>query len=235
MDFLSTCFDALWSDTGARARAWLHGRGLTEETIARACFGFHSGSKTEGDTWLPREQWGLPRLIRSDGQPARLWLPRGIVIPSFVQGQLWALTIRRPVKGEATNDKHDQKYVFVSGSTNALYNVDALKADRPAALVEGAFDALAVQQAAEDLVVPIATMSTTGARRVSWICKLAVAPRVLIAYDADQAGEQASSYWLDVLRGQARRWRPYWNDPAAMLAAGMDVRGWIEMAIQHEP
>ncbi len=81
----------------------------------------------------------------------------GIVIPWYVDGAVWKLTIRRP--------SGTPRYVTVTGSANVLYNVDALQPGRVAVLVEGPFDVLAVEQAAGDLVASVAS-GTTGARRM---------------------------------------------------------------------
>ena len=92
------------------------------------------------------------------------------------------------------------------------------------------FDALAVEQAAGDLVAGVAS-GTTGARRMRWIARLALCSEVLIALDTEEerntAVAQAIGYWREVLHPRARRWRPYLKDPAEMLGQGMDVRGWV--------
>jgi hypothetical protein len=89
---------------------------------------------------------------------------------------------------------------------------------------------------AGDLVAAIAAGTTTGARRIPWIARLATASQVLVAMDADAGGEEAAHYWLDVLRHNARRWRPLFDDPAAMLQAGLDMRQWVEAGLQgNEP
>ncbi len=96
------------------------------------------------------------------------------------------------------------------------------------------FDALAVEQAAGDLVASVAS-GTTGARRMRWITRLAMCSKVLIALDAEEernpAVAQAITYWRKVLHPRGHRWRPYLKDPGEMLAQGMDVRGWVVAGI----
>ena len=99
-------------------------------------------------------------------------------------------------------------------------------------LVEGEFDALTVQQEAGDLVTAVATGSTMGARRVKWLARLAPVPLVLVAFDADEAGEQAARYWTDGLE-QARRWRPYWEDVNTLATDGVDVPAWVQAGLKH--
>lgn len=72
---------------------------------------------------------------------------------------------------------------------------------------------------------------TTGARHLGPTAQLALARPVLIALDADKGGDEASTWWLEVLGPVAQRWRPYWDDPASMLQAGVDIRGWVEAGL----
>lgn len=157
---------ALWSSPlGNRARAYLRQRGFTDTTIRHAGLGFNAGGRHS-----PFATWGLPAPPHRAG----VWLPRGIVIPWYVDGAIWKIAIRRPAG--------TPRYVTVTGSTNVLYNVDALQPGRVAMLVEGPFDALAVEQAAGDLVASVAS-GTTGARHMRWITRLAMCSEVLIALD----------------------------------------------------
>ena len=91
-------------------------------------------------------------------------------------------------------------------------------------LVEGPLDWLCVAQAASDLC-GVGRVGTSGARRVRWLTRLALASAVLVALDADAPGDTASKYWLDALPN-ARRWRPYYADPAQMAQDGAGVRAW---------
>jgi hypothetical protein len=253
--------------------AWLHRRGYQLGTIQAAQLGYQPR-----DAWLPRSAWGLPEEGR------KLWLPRGIVIPWFVEGQLWKLFIRRPIPPgawEAVRQplhetpaprgipatvlgclREQRSYLTVEalarrcdlaagdvqaalaeldaarlvqrptrhyqvpGGSNCIYNADAIQPGKPVLLVEAALDALAVQQAAGDLCATVAT-GTTGGRAVRWAAQLARASAVLLAYDNDQGGDSPIAYWQAMLGQQARVWRPYLDDPAAMLEQGMDLRGWV--------
>ncbi len=50
---------------------------------------------------------------------------------------------------------------------------------------------------------------------------------VLVAFDADTAGDEASAWWRNTLGPRAKRWRPYWGDANAMLQAVVDLRTWV--------
>lgn len=206
-----------WSQSKlSGALEYLTGRGLTEQTIRTAGMGYNPTNREAS-----RAKWGLEK---DADYGDRFWLPAGIVIPWYVGSQLWKVSIRRD-----TVKPDQERYKTLPGSSNALYGVDSLQPGKPAALVEGVFDALATRQAAGDLCGVVAS-GTSGARRIKWVSTLALCSEVLVSLDADQAGDAASSYWLDVLPN-ARRLRPYYSDPAQMLQDGQDVRGWIRAGL----
>ncbi len=194
------------------ALSYLWSRGLTTETIAGARLGYNPAG-----AWSERTKWGLGP--DQDGN-TRIWIPQGIVIPWYVCGALWKLQVRRDETKPA-----QERYKTIPGSTNALYNVDSLHDGRPAMLVEGPFDALSVGQAAGDLI-GVAACGTSGARRARWYSMLALCSPVLVALDADQAGDTASHVWCDILQ-DGKRHRPHYADPSQMLQDGADVRGWV--------
>lgn len=213
-DFIAQAQHVLWSDAGKKALDWLMARGLSESAIMRGGLGYHAGSPEYED----RAAWGLPEELNDNGNPKKIWLPRGITIPWVVDADVWRVNIRRPV-GEP-------KYCGPTGWGNALYDADQLTTDKPAILVEGELDALTVKQHAGDLITPTATGSTGGSRRARWLARLALCPRVLVAFDADQAGEDARQYWLGVL-ANGKYWRPFWSDANGMQQTGGDLRQWI--------
>ncbi|MCP4536522.1 MAG: hypothetical protein GY832_05195, partial [Chloroflexi bacterium] len=118
------------------------------------------------------------------------------------------------------------------GGGNPLYNAEALNAGKPALLVDGELDVLTAAQEAGDLVAPVATGSTSGARRARWIARLALCPSVLVAFDTDEPGEKAAHYWLNVL-DNANRWRPYCKDVNAMIVDGFNLRKWLFVALEN--
>ena len=210
--FLIDCQERLWSDAGARAVAWLRGRGLADKTMTVAGLGYN-----DHDHNVDRQLWGVePERDKNGKLHTMISLPRGIVIPSTIAGELWSMRIRRPVG--------KPKYHFVKGGTaNGLFNADKIIAGQPVVLLEGEIDALTVCQAG---FVGVATGSTCGARRTKWIARLSAASTVLVAYDNNNEGNKAAPYWLDALPN-AKRWRPYWSDANQMLQDGADVGAWI--------
>lgn len=230
--FVSVSQDRLWSDAGAKAREWLRDRGFGDDVIRGAGLGFN-----DRDRYEDRQSWGLDPELNDNGNPKKVWLPRGIVIPWEIEGEMWRVNIRRPLTPQQI-EAGEQKYIGPAGFAMGLYNAEKITADKPAVLVEGELDALTVQQHAGDIVVPVATGATSHARRLKWITRLALPPLVLVSFDSDDAGEAAAAYWIDALPN-AKRWRPYWGDANDLARAGADVRAWIAAGLpgerRHEP
>jgi len=222
LHFCLECKGALHADTDAArsARAYLHGRGLNDDTIDAAGLGLNPSAR-----YPSRQEWGL------DGD-GKVWLPRGIVIPWGDGSSVIGVNIRRP-EGDVTPDGEpweQRKYQRAAGAGSPLYGV-MWKPPRPVVLVEGEFDALAITQSAGDLVNALATGSTSGARRAQWLRLLRSAPTVLVAFDAEEAGETAAREWLHVLPN-AIRWHPHGKDAAEMLETGQDLRMWVRYGLK---
>jgi DNA primase len=227
--FVEACERALWSPAGAEVRAYVRGRGLQDDTLQAAHIGYHAEGGHE-----PWEQWG----VTPGSQRKGLWLPRGLVFPWWSGGALWRVTFRRlALPGTAIHELgtvDGDSHFMVQGSANLLYNIDGVRPNAPAMLVEAPLDALSVIQEAGDLVSVVAA-STGWGRLERWIGRLALASVVLMSFDADDAGESAAAWWRKALRSRAKRWRPYWEDPNAMLQAGVDLRSWIREGLGQEP
>jgi 5S rRNA maturation endonuclease (ribonuclease M5) len=97
-------------------------------------------------------------------------------------------------------------------------------------MCEGELDALTIQQHAGDIITPVATGSTSGSRSDKWIARLTACSTVLVAFDADKAGDEAAKWWIKTLPN-ARRWRPFWKDANAMAVSGADIRVWVGVGL----
>jgi DNA primase len=214
------CQQALWGPLGAQALTYLRARGLRDQMLKAASVGYHGGLELQ-----PPASWGFP----TGHEP--IWVPRGIVLPWFQGGAVWRVVIRR--SGQSIPKA--QTYITISGSSNTLYRLDTLRPNGPAMIVEGVIDALSIVQEAGDLIAVVAAGSTTGGRLERCIGRLGLSSTVLVAFDADAAGEAAAAWWLTGLGDQAKRWRPYWDDPNAMLQDGADLRTWVREGMGTEP
>ncbi len=227
--FVDACERALWSPAGTEVRAYVRGRGLQDDTLQAAHVGYHAEGRHEA--W---ERWGLAPEPQRKG----VWLPRGVVFPWWSGGTLWRVTFRRLAPpgtgiqylGMVNGDSH----FMVKGSANLLYHIDGVRPNAPAMLVEAPLDALSIIQEAGDLVTVVAASTSWGPLE-RWIGRLAPASVILLSFDADDAGESAAACWLKTLGSRAKRWRPYWDDPNAMLQDGADVRIWIREGLALQP
>ena len=200
--FAQACLENLWDPHGCAALDYLRGRGFANSVIDDAGLGFN------------------PQGVQHCG----LWVDSGITIPVCVGGSLRQLNVRR-LSGEP-------KYRMVQGSRPALWGADQVNPRLPAVLVESVLDALSIYQVASDLVTPLATGSTSHCRRLPWIMATAVPELLLVAFDADDAGDTAADWWLTMRH--ARRWRPAGGKDANDLLRAGTLRAWIEEGINRE-
>ena len=217
VDLARECHDRLYADEGKKALAYLHERGLSDEIIYYACLGYHPVDRRE-----PPDAWGLPDRERG------IWIPRGITVPWQVSlpddVKLWRLKVRR-AGGKP-------KYAQVPGGGRGLYMESTVDASRPLVLCEGELDALSVMEGAR--LPAVATGSACGGRLTAWVARIASAPHVLVAFDADEAGDEAAQEWLKLIP-HAMRLRPPRHDVNEMLCTGGDVRQWIDDALKSCP
>jgi DNA primase len=191
-DFCNDSFDHLYGSSGAQALDYLYQRGFTDETIYRYNIGYN------------------PKPINTGwGKIGELYLRAGIVIPWLYQGQFWNIRIRT-LTGETP------KYLPPTGVANGLYNAHLIRDDKAVVIVEGEFDALAIQQSARGTVTAVATGGTGGARLNRWLAAIAIAPAYFVAFDNDEPGQLAANWWMGILPG-AHRLVPGAHDPNDML------------------
>jgi DNA primase len=218
MRFLEEAEAVLWSAAGDRARAYLHARGLNDETLHAWRIGF----QPEEGRRDPAEPWGFPGCD-ANGRPAYVRIPRGIVLPWLLDGQLWQLKVR--------TNREQPKYLAISGGHPCLFGAETLVPGDLAILVEGEFDALLLWQEAGDLV-GVATLGGCGKRvGVRALRYLLGCPRLLVAYDTDAEGEKGAER-LGQLSPRMQRIRPpMGKDVTAFWQAGGQVRDWVRFVL----
>ena len=161
------CKDTLWSEQEQAALDYLYSRGFTDETIKAAGLGYNPTRSEMKNKW---------RVGRGH------FLAKGLVIPWFIEGELWRITIR----DESVQKGESGRYKQVKGGSNGLYFADTLIYNRPVILVEGEFDALSILQVCGHDVSVCATGSTEGSHITRWVSALAQKDLVLIAFDAEK-------------------------------------------------
>ena len=218
--FVEWAEECLWDDHYVGWRTWLSKeRGLNGGTINAARLG-----------WLPvnyypeRNLWGLPEKLKEDGTPAKLFIPSGLIIPVFHDGQIQKIKIR------LFNPTNGNRYHFIEGSSTSPM---ILGSGKTIIIVESELDAILLDQEAGDLVTIIALGSAyvkPGAIERDLVNK---AEKVLIALDRDEAGGRVS--WKDWLQefSNAVRWPVIkGKDPTEAFLNGLDLRAWIVAGIR---
>jgi hypothetical protein len=237
----AACSD-IWSEHAAKLVSWamprlagsqgmavLEQKGITPGTASECRLGW-----IPQDVYRDRESWGLDtRISDKTGQPKRLWIPCGIVIPDIAPlisgasstdveisadgGQVRRIRVRRP--------EGDPRYYVVPGSSLATMYLGGIT--RSVVVVESELDAILIWQEAGEITSVMALGS--AATRPDFVAsqKLSAADRILVALDNDDAGEKSSAWWLKTFRHARRLKMTSGKDPSDMWRSGADIRQWV--------
>lgn len=227
----------LWQSKGKAFVEWCHAqlmanqtalnlvknRGFTLESIERFKLGFNPK-----DLWRIREDWELELQTKEDGTPRKLWLPAGIVIPTFTNDQVIKIKIRRSNWQEG--DKLP-KYVEVSGSKScpSIYGNSNLKI---ALILESELDSLLIQQEADDLVYCVALSGSTKPLDLYTDQLLKRTSILLFCPDFDKAGATAWDKWKKIFPAIQRILTPDGKSAGDAFLAGVNLREWIEASLE---
>lgn len=194
---------SLWDEEDTTALDYARARGLKDETIRRARLGY-------------TVRGGIPRLI----------VPvYNRCFHDYDEAGWYFAVYRRDLRPDIPSEERWQD--APGGTKNELYLADCLMRKRPTILTEAALDALSVVQECDTtLVNVVATGSANCGQQTKWLARLALMPLVLVAFDADEPGDENAQWWLDRLKN-ARRLRPVLHDVNDMLMQGWDVEQWV--------
>ena len=176
MAFLEYAISQLWRSS--EALTYLRDKRLLDDiTIRHFGLGFNPS-----DIWDKPERWGL-----SPGDVRRVWLPKGIVIPCFVEKSLWYLKIRQ--------FEREPKYIHVTGSVPALFGADSLWGAPLILLTEGEFDCMLTWKTLRD-IAGVATLGSASKKLdlTHWARYLLPAEEIIAVLDTDQAGKAGARY-----------------------------------------
>ncbi len=215
--FVQQCAANLHLPQFADKLAYLHGRGLSDATLAAAWLGYNPAWRDTG-------------LRDARGEPIKVG--PGFVLPWYNAGVLWAVHLRP--------DSGQPKYLYVAGGSNAgaLYNADMLRPGLPVLVAEGELDALLLQQAAGDVACFVATGGTSGHLPTRFQPAFERAPLAGYIQDNDPAGKR---YVASNGAGLPDNYRilsvPAGKDPGEFVTLhGGDLRTWLDAALrQSEP
>ena len=212
--FLDWSFKKLWYGGAMNAIRYLNKRQISGITAMRHYIGYNPSV-----IYRPREKWGLG-TDTSD----TIVIPEGIVIPYFVDKQIWKIEIRATEGG----NKHT-----IAGSVNSMWGYDTINPTKPIMLTEGVINGMTIAEYSRQMIQPVALGAVTHGRKIKFMSKLASAPVVLISTDCDSAGESGAQWWLNVLSHNAVRWKPLMGDVNDMAMNGQDISSWIEAGLDY--
>jgi hypothetical protein len=186
----------LWTPEGADALTYLHGRGLTDETIRAARLGM------------------VPPLAL----PGR---PRGIVVPWFDGDRPTLFKLRQP---EGVKPKYREVFRDRHRLTGIYPDRRAIRPGRPLVITEGEFDALLLGQELSDLAAVVTLGSASARPDPAILGNMLAASPWYIATDADAAGDKSADGWPTVAR-RVRPPGPF-KDWTEARHGGVDLRRW---------
>jgi hypothetical protein len=189
------------------------------------------------DKWVPVSSWGLPVEMK-DGKEKKVWLPRGLVMPCMLHGQVRKIKIRRPDPPQ--KQENYLRYVEVLGGENYRYHhykaqSPKLKAQSVVVVIETERDAALVYQECATLFDDgLVVISGGGAAKrpcdVETMALVKGAEFILSALDTDNAGvTNSQGFWVKEF-GYAKYWpvpKKYGKDVGEAWKKGMDVCAWV--------
>lgn len=209
--------------------AYLASRGLPLEAVIKNRLGWNG--KT---IWKSRESWGLPEEIsHKTKKPKKLWVPRGIVIPTYIDEVIHRVRVRVP---EEDRSEDVPGYVAVSGSGDDVAVLNPFL--RAFVVVEADLCALLIDWVAGDLVgaIPLVSCDVKPKSRAAALLEKALCILVGTDYEPrsngntgkyENPGGKAARWWLRNY-SRAKRWPvPVGKDPGDALSRGVDIRAWV--------
>jgi len=213
--FVKKSKPALMRASGVEGRAFLADRGLKPETIKSVGLGWNPQ-----ETYQSRQSWGLEPELNEKGKLKRIWLPVGLVIPSFDQGRVIRLKIRRANPGDV------DRYIFVAGSSSVPMTWGLNKGI--IVIVESELDGLLLHQEVGDLAGVVALGSAQARPDQVTHEALERVGLILNCLDSDSAGaKEAWSWWKRTYKIFIRWPVPFGKDPGEAFQKGLDLRAWV--------
>lgn len=228
---LAEAEENIWNQPAALN--WLAARGLGEEAVRRYHIGYlpSESGKYQG-RYRARSALGLEPKTGEDGKiRIKLFIPRGIVIPTFASdGRVLNLRIRRHKEDLG---ERSPKYLELEGSCKApLF----LRSSRPGPLAayfvtEAELDAMLIHHATGGAVGAVAVRTNRGKPDASADGRLREAVRVCIALDYDGPGADGVEFWEKTYPAALRWPTPEGKDPGDAYRLGVDIREWVAAAL----
>jgi DNA primase len=198
-------------------------RGLSSDTICRYKLGWNPVT-----SYVRRQEWGLDRKVEQ-GVEKKLWIPAGIVIPTFDRQSLKKIKIRRHEWYEG--DRYG-KYYILPGSID-LMPIYGDQSNDVVVVVEAELDAMLVAQEAESLGCCMAlggAQKRPSAADHQWLLQKKT---ILLALDFDEAGKKEYPYWHAAFPNLCLWPVPVGKSPAEAWRLGINLKSWIGAGLKQ--
>ena len=193
---------------------YLQGRGLSAQSVRQFRLGY-----VQSTIYDTPGNWGLVETGKKS-----IWIPEGIVIPYFVEGEPCRVRIR------LSNPGGKNRYVLVSGSSTQPF-IAPMKEGLPLLLVESELCAMLLYQEAGDLVNIVATGSASNRPDDLLDRLIRRSDRVLYSLDFDEAGKKEYKWW----KHQYPKIHPLPSvkgvDPTESYQKGINLRAWLKAGV----
>lgn len=210
-----------------QALAWLTARGIDEAAIRTYRIGYLKGEGQNAGRYRARTALGLaPKTGTDNNVRTKIFIPRGITIPTLQGGAVVNLRIRRH---KADLSAHSPKYMELEGSYRGPM---LLTSSSPAPLAvyfvtEAELDAMLIHHSTGGVVGALAVRTNRGKPDTLAHPRMAAAVRIGIALDYDPAGTMGVDFWEDTYPA-SRRWpTPVGKDAGDAYALGLNIRDYV--------
>mgnify|MGYP006280860315 CR=1 FL=1 len=209
----------------------LQNRGIGFNEVERFKLGWIPGEKGKDCIFRSRASWGLPPAYRDDGREKQLWIPRGLVIPYFLDDEFFRLRFRRP--SPELKSKDDLKYYVLPGSNMETMIINADK--KAFVVVESELDGIMTASETGNAVGVVALGACSNKPAKKAFSLLEQAEKILVAMDYDDAGISAWHWWKSTF-DQAEFWPvPEGKDPGEAFQKGVSINDWVKAGLTYKP
>lgn len=199
--------------------ATLAKRGIPKEAVATYGIGLLSSNTT-----FDRKDLGLPTVL---GSKEKLWIPRGITIPTVDNGKLIRLKVRR---GDWRPGDTLPKYWEVSGGLGGL-NLIGNKSRETIIVVESELDGFAIHWALRGKVLVVAVGSNSKHPDSLTHALVKNSSKLIVLHDSDEAGGAMLSKWSGLYSKAVGCSVPVGKDIGEAFESGYDVKTWLDTVL----
>lgn len=228
---------ALWMEKAARFVDWAHenifeqeyqlswlaNRGIPVESVKKYKVGWNPEP-----FWREKAEWGI-EVEKNDVEPStKLFLPKGIVIPTLDNFGVVRIKIRNTDYDPL--NKESKKYQAITGSMRGLNLVGDTK-NNVMLVVESEFDTLALDFVCGDFAFAVSVGSNTKNPDNSTNYLALKVAHLLICYDNDDGGLEMWRKWKALYPHAKAYPTPIGKDVGEAFAKGLNLREWISTAL----